>query len=430
MRRVVVVGAGVIGLLCAYEVRRRGAAVTLIDKGRPGAGCSWANNGWVVPSYSAPLPAPGLVRTSLAWMLRPGSPLYIRPRPDPDLVRWLWAFRRRCNPCDYEAGLRAVADANRRTLDLFDGLRSDGVEFEIHRSRALFLFLTRPAREAVLEDLERLTVHGYPGPQRIDAAEVREMLPQVRPEVLGGILAPEERHVRPETLVAGLVGRLRAMGVEIREGIEALGLLRRGDSVTALRTSREDIEGDQFLLAAGAWSAALGRRLGLSLPIQAGKGYSITIADPGMEFPGPVYLDEARVAISPFTGALRIGGTMELSGVNTTLDPRRLDAIRAGARRYLHRWPAGSAEEEWVGMRPLTPDGLPVIGRIPAYDNLYVATGHGMYGVTLAPATAAALAALTSGDPPPFDIAPFRPERFHQSKPTGSAGTTRRTIDG
>lgn len=278
------------------------------------------------------------------------------------------------------------------------------------------MFLTSAAQAAVLEDLERLTAYGSPGPRRLDRQEVRARQPHVRPEVIGGVLAPEERYVRPETLVAGLAARLRARYVEIREGAEVIGFHRRKDRITAARTARGDVEGDvegdQFLLATGAWSAALGRTLGIRLPIQAGKGYSITIADPAMQFSEPLYLDEARVAISPFTGALRVGGAMELSGANSVLDARRLDAIRAGTRRYLRHWPAGSAETVWVGMRPITPDGLPIIGRIPEYENLYAATGHGMYGVTLAPATAVAVAEIMAGGRPPFDLTPFRPERF------------------
>lgn len=412
MGRVIVVGAGVVGLCCAYALRRRGAAVTVLERERAGGGCSWANSGWIVPSFSTPLPAPGLIRTALRWMLRPDSPLYISPRMDLERARWLWAFSRRCNAADYERGLRALAEANRRTIELFDGLRTDGVAFELHRSRPLFLFLTREALEGVAQDLERLTAHGYAPSLPLDPREVRDLVPDAVPGVVGGVLAPEERHVRPETLVAALAVRLRAMDVEIREGIGVTGMRRERQAVQALHTTQGEIVGDRFLLAAGAWSGRVARSLGVRLPLQAGKGYTITITDAGLRIPGPVYLDEARVALSPFDGALRVGGTMELSGLDARIDRRRLDAVRSAFRRYLGRWPAGREERVWAGLRPLTPDGLPLLGRIPAYDNLYVATGHGMYGVTLAPATGEAIASLMLEASAPFDLAPFRPERF------------------
>lgn len=411
MGRVVIAGAGIVGLLCAYELRRRGASVTVLEREGAGGGCSWANSGWIVPSFSTPLPAPGLIRTALRWMLRPDSPLYISPRMDLERVRWLWSFARRCNDADYERGLRALAEANRSTIERFDSLRGDGVEFELHRSRPLFLFRTPGALEAVAQDLERLTAHGYAPSVRLGRGEVRDLVPAA-PDVVGGVLAPEERHLRPETLASGLAIRLRAMGVEVREGVEVTGMRRDRGAVRALRTSEGEVAGDQFLLTPGAWSGRLGYLLGIRLPVQAGKGYTITITDAEMHLPGPVYLDEARVALTPFAGALRVGGTMELAGADLRVSRRRVDAIRDAFQSYLGRWPAGRGEAVWAGLRPLTPDGLPLLGRIPAYDNLYVATGHGMYGVTLAPASASAVAALMMDGAPSFDLTPFRPDRF------------------
>lgn len=368
--------------------------------------------GWIVPSFSRPLPVPGLVRTSLKWMLDPASPLYIKPTFDLGLARWLLAFWRHCNERDYQAGLRALAQLSAGTMNALDAMRADGVECEVHESGVLFLFLSRTAQEEVLRDLTTMVTYDYPRPQRLDRHEIREIEPRVCPEVAGGIMVAQERHVRPESLVAGLVRRLRQLGVEMRAGVEVTGVRVRGRSVAAVTTTQGEVAGDQFLVAAGAWSGRLAAHIGFRLPIQAGKGYTITIESPAWQPAHALYLDEARVAWSPFTGVLRIGGTMEFSGLNMDLNPRRLDAIRQAAARYLREWPLGAQETAWVGMRPLTPDGLPVLGQVPGYDNLFVATGHGMLGITLAPATAIGMAQLMCTGDSDIDLTAFRPDRF------------------
>ncbi|MBI4280262.1 MAG: FAD-dependent oxidoreductase [Armatimonadetes bacterium] len=413
MPNIAIVGAGIIGLWCAYELGRRGARVTVIDKGTPGDGCSSGNTGWIVPSFSGPIAAPGLVGTSLRWMLSRDSPLYIRPAAMPRLAGWLLRFRRHCNARDYQRGLKAVAELGRPTMALFDALRADGVPFEMHHQGVLFVVLTRRTMDHVRADLDRMQPYGYAPPNVLSGDEVRDLEPTLRTEVAGGVLVEEERHVRPETLVAGLVRRLDELGVTVRAGVEVTGARRRGRAVVALSTAgMGEIEADHFLLAAGAWSGEVGRRFGLRLPVQAGKGYSITLHDPALALHRALYLDEAKVACSAFQGGLRLAGTMELSGVNDTVDTRRIDAIRRGADRYFTRWHHGERETVWMGMRPLTPDGLPVIGPAPGCENLFVATGHAMLGVTLAPATARVLADLILGQEVGVDLAPFAPGRF------------------
>ena len=412
MSRVVVVGAGIIGLMCAYELRRSGLEVTLLDRSEPGTGCSRGNMGWIVPSFARPLPAPGLVRTSLRWMFDRASPLHIKPRVDLDLARWLWHFWRHCNERDYHAGLRALAPLAAPTMEILDRLYSEGLEFEMHRSGVLFLFLTRASRDEVQRNLESMTPDGDGAPRRLERDEVREMEPRVRPEVAGGIFLPQERHVRPESLVAGLLSQLQTLGVEMRAGVDVTSVRVHDRRATAMVTGTGDVGGDLFLLTAGAWSGRLARSMGVHLPIQGGKGYSITIERPVWQPAHALYLDEARVAWSPFEGHVRIGGTMEFSGLETSLDRRRLDALRVAAGRYLSEWPTGVRETEWAGLRPLAPDGLPVLGRLPAYDNVFVAAGHGTLGVTLAPSTALVMGQLMRTGVSDIDLTAFRPDRF------------------
>jgi D-amino-acid dehydrogenase len=203
----------------------------------------------------------------------------------------------------------------------------------------------------------------------------------------------------------------------VRAGVAAEGLRRRGADITAVATNAGDFPADRVLLAAGAWTGQLAAQWGYRIPLEAGKGYSITIRNPDLNVQQPIDLIEARAAMTPFDGAFRAAGTMELSGLNTNLVRTRVNAIRASVERYLVRWPVGERPRAWVGMRPLTSDGLPVIGKLPRTDNLYVATGHQMLGVTLAPSTAAVLTELMLDDAPSIDLTPFDPARFERRAP-------------
>jgi D-amino-acid dehydrogenase len=410
--RTLVIGAGSIGLMAAYELRRRGVEVVLIDKGEPGMACSSGNTGWVVPSFAGPLPAPGVVRQTLAWMLRPDSPFYIRPRLDLSLLSWLWQFWRHCNPRDHQAGLEAIAGLNRQTLALFDALQADGVAFPMHAQGVLFAFVTEAAQHAVLRDLRDLVPYGFDAPDAMDHARVRAFEPALSPDVVGGVFAPGERHLSPEAFNAAVIRRIREMGVTVRSGIAVRGAASAHGRAIAVETSGGRIEADTFLIAAGVWSVTISAHFGFTFPLQAGTGYSLTFADSPVRLRHAVYLDEARVACSPFADALRLAGTMELSGFSPTLGPRRLAPIERAARRYFDRWNPHATGVPWLGMRPVTPDGLPVIGRVPGLDNVFLATGHGMLGITLAPATGAALAALICGTSGEFDLAAFDPARF------------------
>jgi len=414
LSRIVVVGAGVIGLACAYSLAKRGREVIVLDKGEPGGACSKGNTGWITPSLSAPIPAPGLTFDSLKWMLRSDSPLYISPAAAPGLARWLWRFWRYCNRRDFMHGLRAVAELNRRTLAAFDALERDGVAFELHRSGMLCVFLDEDTMRKVRVELGHFRDYGYEPPEAVRGVELRRLEPALSDAVQAGFVVQEEFHARPETLVTGYVTRLRELGVEICTGVEVIGAhgARPGGPVSGVETSAGPVAGDQVVVAAGAWSGEVLEQFGVSLPVQAGKGYSITLTGAERTLVRPLYLGEAKVGGSPFHGATRFAGTMELSGVNETLDRRRLAGIRAGIGRYLRQSVAEDEGVEWVGMRPLTPDGLPMLGRVPGYRNLLVATGHAMLGITMAPVTGELMADVMTGKESAAALAPFDPGRF------------------
>jgi D-amino-acid dehydrogenase len=264
-------------------------------------------------------------------------------------------------------------------MALYDALQANGVDFEMHRRGLLFLFLSEASMDHHAEDLALMQAHGYQPPRALTAAEVRDLEQQVTPEVIGGLCLQDERHVRPETLAAGLASRLSQMDVEIHSHVEVTGARRRGRTVHAVVTEEGDVETDRVLLAAGAWSGRLARRFGFSLPVLPGKGYSITVIRPAFRLGRPLQLGGAKVACSPFHGALRVAGTVEITSLTPKVAQRRIAAIRRAARRYLTGWERGEAQAEWMGMRPFLPDGLPAIGRAPGYDNLYVAAGHGYH---------------------------------------------------
>jgi len=410
--RAVVIGAGVVGLACAIELRRRGAEVTLVERSVPGAGASSGNAGWITPVFAAPLPAPRVVATSLRWMFQPDSPLFIKPRLDVALIRWLWSFWRRANRRDFERGVHAYAAFASHAMRDFDALAAQGVVMDVQARGSLFLFTTQGGAEHLRTEVELMREFGYGPVEILGPRTVHDLEPATTSQVAGGILVPQEKYVRPEQMVDALAATARKLGVETRTATAATAFRARGSAVQTVETNNGSIAGDEFLVAAGAWSPRILRTIGVRVPIEAGRGYGITIHGPGTQLQRPTYLAESRIACTPFDGALRLAGTMEFSGLDAPLDPRRFAAIRRGADRYLEGWRRG-AEEEWAGPRPVTPDGLPVIGRFPAYHNLSIASGHAMLGLTLAPTTALAIADLLCDGRSRYDISAFHPERFH-----------------
>jgi D-amino-acid dehydrogenase len=414
--RVAVVGAGVVGLACAQELRRRGADVVVIDRGTVGGGVSRGNTGWVSPSFTYPLPAPGMVREGLRQLVTGGEAFVLRPGLDPSFVRWLWSFRRSCSPARFDAGVRALLALNRRTLELFDAYRDAGVAFEMHTAGLVVAARTAGGLDLYRRIFLRLRELGYEGGaiDELDAGSLAALEPALDgAQVVAGLHARVDRFVRPEELTAGLAERLRADGVEIREGSE-LGSLERRDGGWALATTRGDpLAADRVVIAAGLPTVPLLRRLGVRVPLLGARGYSVTLAGRGTPPRHALYLAEAKLGLSPFDDGVRIAGVFELGAGNADVEPGVGDRLRAAARPYLAGWRPDSeaAVEAWAGLRPATPDGLPLIGALPGRDGLYLATGHGMLGVTLAPATAELVAPLVLEGRSAPELAPFDPAR-------------------
>ena len=397
--KVGIIGGGVVGLCAAHALRVAGADVTLLERGRCGHAASLGNAGWVTPGLSAPLPAPGVMRQAARWMLDRESPLLIRPRMDPSFLAWSVGFWRNCSPRAYRHGMAATLRLASGTLDAFDRLRNHGVEFEMHEDGLLFLVRSEAALQQWLDLYEDLRALGFDGRvTALDRAGLLALEPAVGDTVVAGLLAGRERHVRPETLTAGLRAALSRLGVAMHEGAEVTRITKSPDGGWRLMTPDGSQEFDRVLVAAGVWSRHVLGLVGVPIPLEAAKGYSITARGHG-ERPGrPLYLTEIKVGVSPFDGAVRLAGTFELAGLDLSMNARRIGAIARGASDYVRAWRPGEARAEWAGLRPLAPDAVPIVGPVPGRPGMYVATGHGMLGVTLAPATAEALVPLLMED--------------------------------
>ena len=407
-----VVGGGIIGLSCAHYLARTGRKIMLIEKDRIGAGASHGNCGLVFTSDLVPLCTPGAVRREIGLMLRAKSELYISPRPHPARLRWLLNFAGRCTAGHVHHAVEARRQILIHSALLYDELFSvDHLEADRECNGVLMVYATEEGwrNYAATNDLLR--------PYGLDATPVRgkalrELEPALRSDLYGGWYHPNDCHLKPDTLLDSWRRRLVSEGVAIEENRPLKRFVSRSGRVVTALTDGGEIVAENYVLAAGAWSPEILSPLGIPLPIEPGKGYSITMDKPAGAPQIPCYLHEKRTVATPWKSAYRIGGIMELRGLDSAIKPRRIKRLISAARAYLDV-PAGApAQEEWTGMRPMTYDELPVIGHAPALDNLIIATGHGMLGLSTAPSTGRLVAEMIAGQKPHIDPAPFSAGRF------------------
>ena len=409
---ILIIGGGVIGVCTAYYLAEKGQRVTLVEQGDIASGSSYGNAGLIVPSHSVPLAAPGVLTQGLRWLLDPESPFYIKPRFDFALFRWLVRFAAASREGPMRRAIPVLRDLGRASRTLFDELAAlDGLEFGYERKGSLLIYFTQRGLEGGFEEAHLLNEFDVAA-EPLDAAQVRELEPNVLPGVAGGVYFPTDTHLRPADFVRGLTVHAEKRGACIRTNTEVLGFDTSGRKVVRVKTTRGDFAPAQIVLAAGAWSPVVARDLRLRVPIQAAKGYSITIKRPAHSPTIPLLLGEARVAVTPMGDFLRLAGTLELAGLDLSIHSRRVAAIQRAARRYVPGLDQIEPLEIWRGLRPCTPDGLPIVGRARAFDNLIVAAGHAMVGMTLGPITGRLVAQLACGDKPDIDVGALRLERF------------------
>ena len=408
---ILILGGGVIGLSCALFLLRAGRGVTVLDKGVVGHGSSRGNCGTITPSH-LPLHAPGTVAKALKWMLKRDAPFYVKPTLDPELLGWMLNFARRCNPRDFHHTARVKSELLLRSRERLGALiRDEQLDCEFADSGTLYVWREAQALAAAHRDYLLLRELGVPV-ELLDGAALRAKEPALKDGLAGGHWHSGDARLRPDRYVAELARAVRAAGGGIVEHSAVQGFRSEGGRIVAVGTARGEIAADEVLLALGAWSPQIGRQLGLRLPIQPGKGYSITYALPRQAPRIPLVLQERSVCVTAWGSGYRLGSTMEFSGYDSTLNPRRLQALKRGAAEYLEEPEGPSIEEQWYGWRPMTYDDLPIIGRAPGFSNLTLATGHGMLGVSLSAITAQMVTELLTGRTPSVDPLPCSPLRF------------------
>ncbi|GAB3388958.1 NAD(P)/FAD-dependent oxidoreductase [Lysobacter fragariae] len=411
---VLVVGAGVIGLAVALAVQETGRQVCVIDAGSVGGGASHGNCGTITPSHAPPLAAPGMVGVALRWMLTPDAPLYIKPRFDPALWRWLLGFAARCNPRDWHASATAKAALlNDSRARLAHWVRDYGLQCEFAEAGVDYVYRDAAAFAHGQEESAVLEEFGVPV-RAVDGVRYEALEPALKSGVAGALCFDGDAVLRPDHYVAELARLVRERGGEIIEhcALQAIDVSR--DGVDA-RTTTGVLKADEVVFALGAWSPQLADAIGfpaLRRAMQPGKGYSITYTAPSLVPRRPIVLRERSVCVTAWGSGFRLGSTMEFSGYDDTLNARRLAALERGAAEYLRRPSGPELREKWFGWRPMCIDDVPLIGRVPGRERLWLATGHGMMGVSMSCATGQLLADLMVGRTPSVDPSRYAPDRF------------------
>jgi D-amino-acid dehydrogenase len=409
----VVIGSGVIGTACAYYLMRSGWKVTLIDRGAPAGGSSHGNCGFVCPSHVLPLAEPGMVGQALRSLLRRDSPFAIKPRFDPALWSWLLHFARRCNERDMIEAGRGIQPLLLSSRELYRGLiETEALDCEFEERGMLFAYRSKKGMESYAA-IDRLMTESFDCPaRRLDAEQLVGLEPALKSGLAGGWYYHDDAHLRPDKLMRAWHRVLERGGATLRPHCPVVGFSHRDGRATSARTAEGELTADVFIVATGAWTPMLNRQLGCRIPIQPGKGYSLTMPRPSACPRIPLIFPETRVAVTPFQSGYRLGSTMEFAGYDESIRPQRLQLLKDGAAPYLREPYCDPIEEQWYGWRPMTYDSLPIIDRSPKYDNVYIAAGHNMLGLSMAPGTGKLVAELVNGTAPHIDPKPYRYGRF------------------
>jgi len=411
-KKVIVIGGGIVGLSTAYFLQQEGHKVVVFDKSSMHSGASYVNAGYLTPSHIVPLAAPGMITKGLKWMFNSSSPFYIKPRLDRDLMDWGLKFMRSCSKKHVQRSLKVIKDINVLSKELyhdFDALPQ--LDFHLEDRGVLMAFQSLAAEKAEAEVMREAKKLGL-DVALIDRKQVHALQPEIDMNIAGAYLYRCDAHTTPEIFMEQLKAYLLKAAVQIHQETTVQKLQQSGTKVTSVITDKGDFICDEVVIASGAWSQKLLKPLGINLPIQAGKGYRLNEEQPtGIAM--PAILMESKVAVTPMRGFTRFSGTMEIAGVNHSIQKNRVEAIAAAAANY---YPGVSIsqktkDEVKCGLRPLSPDGLPFIGRHSKYKNLSLATGHSMMGWSLGPATGKLIAELISDQKTSLDLTPFAAER-------------------
>ncbi len=410
---VVILGGGAVGLCSAYYALRRGLEVTIIQsEAEGGDNCSMRNAGFVVPSHFVPIAAPGVMTQGIRWMLNPESPFFVRPRLDPAMARWGWIFYRHCTERHVAASGELLRDLNLESRRLFSELAADE-DFGLQKRGLLMLCKTQKGLDEeaeIAEAARRLDLEV----EVLDAKSTAALNPDVTMDILGSVHYAQDCHLDPTRFLESIRTRVKDLGGMFVDETVIDGAETAGGKVTALTSGSRRFEAGQFVIAGGAWSAQILAHVGIKLPLQPGKGYSLTLEDPPEQPSIGAILAEAKVTMTPLGGGVRIGGTMEIGKLDFAVNPARVRGILKGVHAYFPRFSEDYFEDvtPWVGLRPVSADGLPYLGRTSRFSNLIIASGHAMMGLSLGPVSGRLVSDLLVGDPPFRPIEALAPGRF------------------
>ena len=410
---VLIIGGGSIGLNTAYYLLKSGRGVTLLDRSGIGVGSSSGNAGHIVPSHIVPLAAPGIIPTALKWMLDPqNSPFGMKVSLSPTYLSWLVRFAASCTEDNVTRAVPALkALGLLSAADFSEIISHEGFDCSYQQSGLLFLYNTHAAFDGGKHEAGILHANGLPA-DILDRDQVQRVEPAALPSVIGGVHFTGDSSLNPAKFLRLLAGRVRAMGVELHENTPVTGFIASGGRISRVLTSQVEYEPSQVVLAAGAWSPLVARSLHLDIPVQPARGYSLTMPATRAMPRHALLLGERRVAVTPMGELLRFTGRLEVGNMSTTPDPKWIVAIERAVREYIQLDEKLDVQETWAGLRPTTPDGVPLIGYSSRYANLVLATGHAMLGLSLGPGTGRLVADLINEVPPAFDLEAFRPDRF------------------
>ncbi len=412
--KAVVIGGGIIGLSSAYYLNKKGWDVTIVDKTDLSDNCSHGNLGMIVPSHFIPLAAPGIVSQGIRWMFNSKSPFYVKPSLNPSLISWGLKFVKSATARNVENAASPLLDINLLSKQLYIEMNAQpGFDFSLEKKGIMMYYKTPQVAEEEIHTAEKAKSMGL-DVEVLSAKEAQALETGVTLDVLGAVHYRSDAHLYPNKLNEQLVAYLKNAGVQFSTGKPITAIKTHQKKITSVVTGAEEIQGDVFIAAAGSWLQDLLRMAGISLPLMPGKGYSFTHDVPEKQLAIPAILCEARVAITPMGGHLRFGGTMEIGPVNDKINMNRVQGIVEAIPAYMPDMGVTMPEKNkvWYGFRPCSPDGLPFIGRGKKYDNLIIAGGHAMMGLSLGPATGKLIAEIAEGTDTSIDIQAFDPSRF------------------
>lgn len=412
-KRVIIIGGGIVGLSSAYFLHKEGHEVTVIDKSDISSGASFVNAGYITPSHIIPMASPGMISKGLKMMFNSASPFYIKPRWDIDFFKWSWYFKKSSTKVKVEKAIPFIKDINLLSRELFESIKAsaDLGDFQLERKGLLMLYQTQATYDHEMEVAQKASMLGLEV-KELSRSQLTQMEPNIKVEAKGAIHYECDGHTTPTEFMPKILRYLKSVGVQLKTNETVVDISVSANKINEVITAKGLYKADEIVLAAGSWSGELSKKLKISLPLQAGKGYRINVSRPtGITM--PAVLMEASMAVTPMQGFTRFAGTMEFSGINDYIRKERVAAIAAGAKKFYPELVITAEEQSKakMGMRPVTPDGLPYIGRSATITNLTFATGHAMMGWSLGPATGKLIAEIIGDKKTTMDISAFNPNR-------------------